>query len=125
MGIAQPGQAPSILVSSMSLGMFCISFFVADPGGVITLVGVILACLASFIVFFHRDPKRFIPSDENLILSPADGKIMFVERERSTGRRPTKEEFKSGNIVSEPLMGDWYPEPLSNPLSFNLSLIHI
>ena len=64
MGIAQPGQAPSILVSSMSLGMFCISFFVADPGGVITLVGVILACLASFIVFFHRDPKRFIPSDE-------------------------------------------------------------
>lgn len=119
MGIAQPGQAPSILVSAMSLGMFCISFFVADPGGVITLVGVILACLASFIVFFHRDPERFIPRDENLILSPADGKIMFVERERSTGRRPTKEEFKSGKIVSEPLMGDWYPEPLSKPLSFN------
>tara|TARA_B100001996_G_scaffold133572_1_gene101646 strand:+ start:150 stop:977 length:828 start_codon:yes stop_codon:yes gene_type:complete len=119
MGIAQPGQAPSILVTAMSIGMFCISFFVADPGGVITLVGVILACLASFIVFFHRDPERFIPRDENLILSPADGKIMFVERERSTGRRPTKEEFQSGKIVTEPLMGDWYPEPLSKPLSFN------
>jgi len=118
MGIAQPGQGPSILVSAMSLGMFSISFFVADPGGFITLTGVILACLAAFIVFFHRDPERFIPRDEKIILSPADGKIMFVVRERSTGRRPSKEEMNSETIESHPLMGDWYPEPLPKPLSF-------
>jgi len=118
MGIAQPGQGPSILVSAMSLGMFSISFFVSDPGGFITLTGVILACLASFIIFFHRDPERFIPKDEKIILSPADGKIMFVVRERSTGRRPSREEMNSGKIEIHPLTGDWYPEPLNNPLSF-------
>jgi phosphatidylserine decarboxylase len=118
MGIAQPGKAPSVLVSSMSIGMFCISFGVADPGGFVTLAGVVLACLATFIIFFHRDPDRITPRDSNLITSPADGKVMFVVRERSTGRRPTNEEKKSKEIETHPLMGDWFPEPINNPLSF-------
>ena len=117
-GIAQPGQGPAILVSAMSIGMFSISFTVSDPGGFVTLAGVILACLASFIIFFHRDPERKIPSDEGIIISPADGKVMFVVRERSTGRRPTKEQRESENVETDSLMGDWFPEPLENPLSF-------
>ncbi len=118
MGIAQPGQGPSILISAMSIGMFAISFTVSDPGGFVTLAGVILGCLASFIIFFHRDPERKIPSDERLILSPADGRVMFVVREKSTGRRPTNEQKKSGDIEVHSLTGDWFPEPLEDPLSF-------
>ncbi len=104
MGIAQPGQGPAILVSAMSIGMFSISFTVSDPGGFVTLAGVILACLASFIIFFHRDPERIIPSDEGIITSPADGKVMFVVRERSNGRRPTIEQRESENVETDPLM---------------------
>ena len=118
MGIAQPGQGPSILVSAMSIGMFSISFMVSDPGGFVTLTGVVLACLATFIIFFHRDPKRHIPSDKELVVSPADGKVMFVVRERSTGRRPTNEERKTDKIETHSLMGDWYPQAPENPLNF-------
>lgn len=40
--------------------------------------GVIPGFLLCFIMFFFRNPTRLIPSDQRLILSPADGKVMSV-----------------------------------------------
>ena len=37
---------------------------------------------AIFIVQFFRDPPRSVPQQPNVVLSPADGKIVFVERAR-------------------------------------------
>jgi len=34
----------------------------------------------TFILSFFRDPERFVPADENLMVSPADGKIITVEK---------------------------------------------
>jgi len=43
----------------------------------------ILAWLAvAFIVQFFRDPPRAVPGQPNAVLSPADGKVMSVERAR-------------------------------------------
>jgi phosphatidylserine decarboxylase len=46
----------------------------------------ILAILAwlvvAFIVQFFRDPPRAVPGQPNAVLSPADGKVMSVERAR-------------------------------------------
>jgi phosphatidylserine decarboxylase len=43
----------------------------------------ILAWLAVvFIVQFFRDPPRAVPGQPNAVLSPADGKVMSVERAR-------------------------------------------
>lgn len=39
---------------------------------------IIPAVLMGFITFFFRNPKRKIPYDDNLVLSPADGKVMSV-----------------------------------------------
>src|SRR5665647_133879 len=39
---------------------------------------IIPAVLMGFITFFFRNPKREIPNDESLIVSPADGKVMSV-----------------------------------------------
>lgn len=39
---------------------------------------IIPGILLLFISFFFRNPNRHIPSDEALILSPADGKVMSV-----------------------------------------------
>ena len=40
------------------------------------------ACIALavtlFIVFFFRNPERRIPGDENAVLAPADGRIIFL-----------------------------------------------
>ena len=37
----------------------------------------ILIC--AFIIQFFRDPPRIIPQDANIILSPADGKVICIE----------------------------------------------
>lgn len=33
-----------------------------------------------FYLYFHRDPQRMILNDENSILSPADGKIVYIKK---------------------------------------------
>ncbi len=37
--------------------------------------------LTAFCAFFFRNPRRAIPSDENLIVSPADGKVVGINLE--------------------------------------------
>lgn len=41
--------------------------------------------LASFMLFFFRDPRRVTPDDDSLIISSADGKVTRVE-ERHDGK---------------------------------------
>src|SRR5215831_5042805 len=36
--------------------------------------------LAAFVAFFFRNPRREIPSDPRIIVSPADGRVANVER---------------------------------------------
>jgi phosphatidylserine decarboxylase len=38
-----------------------------------------LIFIAAFMAFFFRDPRRTIPSDENIIVSAADGRVTRVE----------------------------------------------
>jgi len=42
------------------------------------LIGVMLALVALAMAGFFRDPERIIPAGENLILSPADGKVVSI-----------------------------------------------
>jgi phosphatidylserine decarboxylase len=44
------------------------------------IVGILLFFLAAFVAFFFRNPKREIPSDPRVIVSPADGKVVKIER---------------------------------------------
>lgn len=39
---------------------------------------IIPGVLAAFVTFFFRNPKRTMPGDETLIVSPADGRVMGV-----------------------------------------------
>lgn len=42
----------------------------------------VLVPLAVFVVAFFRDPERDVPSDRDSIVSPADGRVIKVERMR-------------------------------------------
>src|SRR5216684_1200497 len=42
--------------------------------------GILLLCLAGFVAFFFRNPAREIPSDPRVIVSPADGRVVKIER---------------------------------------------
>ena len=41
---------------------------------------VIIFLITFFLVFFFRDPVRIAPEGENLIIAPADGKIIKLEK---------------------------------------------
>jgi phosphatidylserine decarboxylase len=43
-----------------------------------TTLGVILAALAAFFLFFFRDPERVVNAADNAVLSPADGRVMVA-----------------------------------------------
>src|SRR5438105_15949436 len=42
--------------------------------------------LALFVFFFFRDPERVVPSERGAVVSPADGRVVFVSEEESEGR---------------------------------------
>jgi phosphatidylserine decarboxylase len=41
-------------------------------------VALILLALTAFMAFFFRDPKRTAPYEENIVVSPADGRVTRV-----------------------------------------------
>jgi phosphatidylserine decarboxylase len=45
-----------------------------------TITWVVLLVLAAFVAFFFRNPTRAIPQDPAVIVSPADGKVVKLER---------------------------------------------
>ncbi len=43
------------------------------------IVSGVIAFLAAFVAYFFRDPERVSPDGNDLILAPADGKIVVIE----------------------------------------------
>lgn len=41
-------------------------------------IALLFFALAAFMAYFFRDPQRTAPTDENIILSPADGRVTRV-----------------------------------------------
>ncbi|RME39020.1 MAG: phosphatidylserine decarboxylase family protein [Deltaproteobacteria bacterium] len=45
-----------------------------------TLATLVLLALTLFIVYFFRNPERTVPRGEGLVVAPADGRIVFLDR---------------------------------------------
>ncbi|MDP6011314.1 MAG: phosphatidylserine decarboxylase [Candidatus Poseidoniaceae archaeon] len=116
---ARGGTTPVVLSSVMGIASLLIATFVDPVMHLVTLTGVLCLMFSAFLANFFRDPDRPVPKDVGVLVSPADGHVMFVVREHSTGRRPSKMELESGECENDSLTGDWFPEPLSTPLSFD------
>lgn len=58
--------------------LIAISFFVHNPY-LKTLLIVLPIALLIFTLNFFRDPERITPAGENIVISPADGTVLFVK----------------------------------------------
>lgn len=60
-----------------------IIFFTAATAAALIFFSIwtafLLFALTLFMFFFFRDPERKIPEDENIFVSPADGKIILIK----------------------------------------------
>jgi phosphatidylserine decarboxylase len=65
-----PAGWPFIL-GALALGLI-VAFFISTP------LGVVLAVLSAFFLFFFRDPERVVNAPPNAVLSPADGRVMVA-----------------------------------------------
>ncbi|MCI0406192.1 MAG: phosphatidylserine decarboxylase family protein [candidate division Zixibacteria bacterium] len=63
--------------AALALLSFAAAFKSGRPG--LWFLSFLLLFLTLFFAYFFRDPERKIPSDDNLILSPADGKVVAIE----------------------------------------------
>lgn len=65
---------------------FIFVFFWIRSGDVIYLLpAIFLFALALFMAYFFRDPRRTIPSEANIIVSAADGRVTRIE-DRENGK---------------------------------------
>lgn len=46
----------------------------------LALIAILPFALALFTAFFFRNPSRTVPADENIIVSPADGKVVRISK---------------------------------------------
>jgi len=50
-------------------------------------VGLVFGLIAAFMAFFFRDPKRLSPTDPNVVVAPADGRVTRVKQIEDGGER--------------------------------------
>lgn len=52
-------------------------------------LGVVFGVLSAFMAFFFRDPRRQPPTDPNVVVAPADGRVTRVKPVGDSGDRST------------------------------------
>ncbi|MAV43229.1 MAG: hypothetical protein CMA30_01990 [Euryarchaeota archaeon] len=118
-GLARGGHAPVLITFMMGTSAIIIGIMIDSLNGLVHLFGILCWMLSAFFVNFWRDPDRIIPKGEGILVSPADGHVMFARREKATGRRPSSKELENTNIEEDPMTGTWFPSPLESPLEFS------
>jgi phosphatidylserine decarboxylase len=44
------------------------------------LVALLALALTTFVLYFFRDPERVSPEEDDVVVSPADGKVILIEK---------------------------------------------
>ncbi len=80
--ITKYGYINVAIISIISLILFVVSYFVGNYYFRIGLAGITLLFLV-FTLYFFRDPDRQTPKLDNVIVSPADGKVLLIKKVES------------------------------------------
>lgn len=67
--------------SSIAIGLIGVALFLWWG---VTAGWVLFSLISLFVISFFRDPERRSPTDEKTILSPADGRVLLIEKKDMT-----------------------------------------
>jgi phosphatidylserine decarboxylase len=72
---------PKVPVAKEGYPFICYSAFITIISAILGYpsFSLILLAITTFILMFFRDPERIIPEGDDIVLSPADGKIIVSE----------------------------------------------
>jgi phosphatidylserine decarboxylase len=70
-------NAWNFILPAWILAVLCFVFGVGCTWA--QVIGALLLVFSAFCAWFFRSPKRAIPSDPNVLISPADGKVIAIE----------------------------------------------
>ena len=73
-----PDGLKVILITTVLLLVFSLLWYLS-PVLPVKIITIVTAVVFLFNFFFFRDPDRAIPEGENIIVSPADGKVIKIE----------------------------------------------
>ncbi|MDQ7816798.1 MAG: phosphatidylserine decarboxylase family protein [Melioribacteraceae bacterium] len=76
--ITKYGLNTFLISAVFSIGLIVLSFFISSPWVKYPLLILGIAFLI-FNLNFFRDPERTPPKDKNVIVSPADGKVVIIK----------------------------------------------
>jgi phosphatidylserine decarboxylase len=74
-----PKQGYNLIVPAFVLTLVFLLFFGLSQSILSLIFAIIFFISALFFIFFFRDPQRKIPQEENLVLAPADGRVISLE----------------------------------------------
>jgi phosphatidylserine decarboxylase len=116
MKLHREGTKIIIIASLLLLGIIAISFsFIPFLW---LKIGAVLPCLVLFflVLWFFRIPTRPLPSEDNVITAPADGKIVVIEK--TTETEYFKDERIQISIFMSPLNVHQNSYPLSGEVTY-------
>jgi len=68
-----------VILTIVLLSIILITGALVTKGNFLKILVVVSWFLIIFSIYFFRDPERTIPMGDNVIVSPADGKIIFFQ----------------------------------------------
>jgi phosphatidylserine decarboxylase len=117
--------AESMLMASALTAADPLLHFTTVTGTLAMWGGTVLAGLAGLLVVFFRDPDRLVPSREDVIVSPADGRVIYV-RSVQPGQLPVADKKGRAYVLKElsgTMLGDGGAVAIG--ISMNLSDVHV
>ena len=80
--ITQYGYVNVIVIVLLSIALFTLSYFLGN--NVLKIgIAVITFLFLLFTLYFFRDPERTSPKFDNVVVSPADGKVLLIKKVQS------------------------------------------